>query len=336
MVLRAREVTARFLVARNATIRKIQFASWVNPGDTVFQLDTRELFHYVGPDSTLDSSWIKLAQGDTGATGAAGADGATGPQGEKGDQGDPGEGDLKSDGTVPLVADWDAGSYEIRARTLESDVGSGTPPLVVASTTKVTNLNADQLDGQSRALNINADHSHQSTGAQGGKLDHGAALNGRGDDDHTQYLIGRSTSAYVYNTGNQNCNNATMTAITHNSERWDDGGIHSTSSNTDRISPATVGKYVVGGMILWNTNANGGRLARIHENGAGGTAWAISTFLQGSGIATSDITAVCGMAYANSTGDYFSLVGYQTSGGVLASLGIAAINAPSFFLQRVV
>jgi hypothetical protein len=33
-----------------------------------------------------------------------------------------------------------------------------------------------------------ADHTHQSTGLQGGKLDHGAALNGLSDDDHTQYL----------------------------------------------------------------------------------------------------------------------------------------------------
>lgn len=32
------------------------------------------------------------------------------------------------------------------------------------------------------------DHTHESTGAQGGKLDHGNALNGLTDDDHTQYL----------------------------------------------------------------------------------------------------------------------------------------------------
>lgn len=33
-----------------------------------------------------------------------------------------------------------------------------------------------------------ADHSHETTGAQAGKIDHGAALNGLGDDDHTQYI----------------------------------------------------------------------------------------------------------------------------------------------------
>lgn len=33
------------------------------------------------------------------------------------------------------------------------------------------------------------DHSHQTTGAQGGQLDHGAALTGLGDDDHPQYVL---------------------------------------------------------------------------------------------------------------------------------------------------
>ncbi len=39
-----------------------------------------------------------------------------------------------------------------------------------------------------------ADHNHQSTGLQGGQLDHGLALTGLGDDDHTQYglLAGRA------------------------------------------------------------------------------------------------------------------------------------------------
>ena len=55
---------------------------------------------------------------------------------------------LLAAGTRALSADWDAGSFEIRAQTFESDVITGTAPLVVASTTKVTNLNADLLDDQ--------------------------------------------------------------------------------------------------------------------------------------------------------------------------------------------
>ena len=94
---------------------------------------------------------------------------------------------IQRTGTIPLTADWDAGSYEIRARTLESDVATGTAPLTVASDTVVTDLNADKVDGQHRSLIISTNHTHQSTGAQGGQLDHGLALTGLTDDDHTQY-----------------------------------------------------------------------------------------------------------------------------------------------------
>lgn len=45
-----------------------------------------------------------------------------------------------------LPSNWDAGDYEIRSSTFESDVATGTAPLTVASTTKVTNLNAEQVD----------------------------------------------------------------------------------------------------------------------------------------------------------------------------------------------
>jgi hypothetical protein len=55
---------------------------------------------------------------------------------------------IKANGTVALSANWDAGGYEIRSNTFESDVATGTIPLVIASTTKCTNLNADKLDDQ--------------------------------------------------------------------------------------------------------------------------------------------------------------------------------------------
>ncbi len=54
---------------------------------------------------------------------------------------------LLSDGSVELTADWDAGPWKITAETLESDVATSTPPLVIASTTVVANLNVDQVDG---------------------------------------------------------------------------------------------------------------------------------------------------------------------------------------------
>ena len=51
------------------------------------------------------------------------------------------------DGTQPLTADWDTGNWIIRAKVFYSDIATGTSPLTITSTTKVPNLNADQVDG---------------------------------------------------------------------------------------------------------------------------------------------------------------------------------------------
>jgi len=57
------------------------------------------------------------------------------------------------DGMRPLTGNWDAGSYNIRAQTLQSDVATGTAPLTVASTTMVSNLNANYLGGYAQDVN---------------------------------------------------------------------------------------------------------------------------------------------------------------------------------------
>lgn len=55
-----------------------------------------------------------------------------------------------------LSGDWDAGAHEIRAEQFESDIATGNAPLIVASTTKVTNLNVDLLDDQSGAYYLDS------------------------------------------------------------------------------------------------------------------------------------------------------------------------------------
>jgi len=54
---------------------------------------------------------------------------------------------LNKDGSVALTANWDVGSFKITALQFESDIVTSTAPFIVASTTKVANLNADQVDG---------------------------------------------------------------------------------------------------------------------------------------------------------------------------------------------
>ena len=95
----------------------------------------------------------------------------------------------KTLGAVSLTQNWDLGGFQIRALQFYADAATGTKALIIDSTTMIDNLNADQVDGQHRVLTINADHGHQSTGAQGGLLDHGASMVPASllDDDHPQY-----------------------------------------------------------------------------------------------------------------------------------------------------
>ena len=132
-----------------------------------FKTQMREIF---GVDHKMDSSgqgstWgyhesIHLIEAADLGTGAVGAT-LLGSQtvGDKGElvyvDEDDNDVQLTSGGNLYITAaaiaaigvDVDFGAYEVRAQTFESDVATGTAPLVVASTTKVTNLNADLLDG---------------------------------------------------------------------------------------------------------------------------------------------------------------------------------------------
>lgn len=71
-------------------------------------------------------------------------------------------------GTVAVSgADFDLGDYELRAQTLESDVATGTAPITIASTTKVANLNVDQVDDYNTATAKSAAAQIYVSGADG-------------------------------------------------------------------------------------------------------------------------------------------------------------------------
>jgi|26BtaG_2_1085354.scaffolds.fasta_scaffold01669_3 hypothetical protein len=49
--------------------------------------------------------------------------------------------------TFTASGDLDIGAHEFRAQQLQADIADGTTPMIITSTTKVSNLNADTLDG---------------------------------------------------------------------------------------------------------------------------------------------------------------------------------------------
>lgn len=122
----------------------------------------------------------------------------------------------------PLTANWDAGGYEIRSLTFESDVTTGTAPFTIASTTLVTNLNADLLDSQTGSWYVDSD-------------------NLTGLDD----LIGGSGLTAIDGTGTIVGGNCTLDlgALTAN---WDAGGYQVRALQFYADGATTAGGYHLG------------------------------------------------------------------------------------------
>lgn len=104
-------------------------------------------------------------------------------------------------------------------------------------------------------------------------------------------------------------------AITLDTEDYDSDNGHSTTVNTSRYTIQVAGTYLLLGTLAFATNATGNRKAGININGVnarGGT-------VQGPGFAGNSWCACVGVSQALNVGDYVELVGWQTSGGNLAT-----------------
>ena len=77
-------------------------------------------------------------------------------------------------------------------------------------------------------------------------------------------------SCGLSNSGDQSINSGARTAVTWDTEEWDNAGLHSTSSNTSRVTVPTAGIYLCTAMILWATNnTTGERYIEIDVNAGG-------------------------------------------------------------------
>lgn len=110
----------------------------------------------------------------------------------------------------------------------------------------------------------------------------------------------------------ENLATATTTAITFDSEDYDTDSMHSTVSNTDRVTATTAGKYVVTGGIVWAGTGTDGRKIYLYHNN--------TTIIAGSIYAGTSSGSVmsCAGQYAAAATDYFQNKGEQNSGGNLS------------------
>lgn len=142
---------------------------------------------------------------------------------------------------------------------------------------------------------------------------------------------GGAPMARVYNSTNFSVATATLTAVTFDSERYDIGSCHSTSSNTSRLTvpSGAGGVYAIGGCVQFAANATGTRSLSIRLNGT--TTIGVNSVVSLSANAFA-IPVLC--EYRLSAADYVELCIYQTSGGNL-NAEAASNYSPEFWFRWV-
>jgi parallel beta-helix repeat protein len=123
-----------------------------------------------------------------------------------------------------------------------------------------------------------------------------------------------AVSARAYNSGAVSTANTTWTAVTLNSERWDTRSLHSTSSNTERLTAPVAGHYEGKAYVAFAASAGGtARQVRIRLNGTTTIAQASAPPL-GAGNA---VFVIVPFSYQLAAADYVHAEAWQDSGGAL-------------------
>ena len=136
--------------------------------------------------------------------------------------------------------------------------------------------------------------------------------------------------ARVYNSANISIPNATTTVLTFNTERYDTNNLHSTSSNTSRITFQSAGKYELSAVVRFAANGTGTRYIQFRLNG--------TTFIasESSGAVTSGdaVDLSISTLYNFAANDYVEVAVYQNSGGALNVVS-GANYSPEYSTQKV-
>jgi hypothetical protein len=157
--------------------------------------------------------------------------------------------------------------------------------------------------------------------AGGGLGDAGAACGGGGS--------GFTTSTRLWNSSNQSITTSVLTAVTFDTERYDNGSMHSTVTNTSRITMPSTGVYIVGCGLDFAFNATGDREVGIRLNGT--TYIALELITASAGTATRPNVLA---TYSFSSSDYIECIAFQTS-GVSLNVSSGSDYSPTFTAARI-
>jgi hypothetical protein len=133
----------------------------------------------------------------------------------------------------------------------------------------------------------------------------------------------------VYNSGAITIANNTTTALTFDTERYDTDTMHSTSSNTSRITATTAGKYLIGGCVRFASNSTGARYLFVVLNG---TTNIVASSMAADANHYPDLNV--STVYDLAANDYIELAVNQSSGGNL-DVSVNGNTSPEFWAQQI-
>lgn len=134
----------------------------------------------------------------------------------------------------------------------------------------------------------------------------------------------------AYNSTGQTITTGTVTALTFDSEQYDTASMHSTSSNTSRITVPSAGKYQLVAQVLFDINSTGRRLFNFRKNGTD----LFGSLDEKQPVNTGGYTVCKGLLQVEAAAnDYFECVVYHTKGSNLDVLGNNSGNTQTSLFQ---
>lgn len=122
---------------------------------------------------------------------------------------------------------------------------------------------------------------------------------------------------------------AALLTLTFNSERYDEGGLHSTAVNTGRLTAPVAGKYSVGASVRWASNAVGYRQLSLARSGTTSIARQLGPAASGTVTYQSVQTEI-----ELAAGDWIEVQVQQNSGGNL-NIEANVESSPEFWMALI-
>ena len=133
---------------------------------------------------------------------------------------------------------------------------------------------------------------------------------------------------FVTGTAVQSIPNAANTVLLWSFNSIDNQGLHSTTTDTDKIYIKEAGIYRISAQFTFAANATGVRQARILKNGSALNRTTVTVPVSSASVVSTMHSAIVNSAVP---GDYFSVDVYQNSGGALDHQN----NEANFIVQKV-